>query len=141
MYPAPDPDGAFFLTCGDEVNFAFPFDVSSFLAGPQPSTPICPDCPLMITQTQTTATLKLHGDYGLAAPLELTSGTLTVVEGVTKTMYDVEAFVALDVLRLGQPVTLRLPHHPQATSAIVSFAVVEDSGDSYFRSSQLRLTR
>jgi hypothetical protein len=141
LYPDPDPDGPYFLACTDQIDVDFPFDASADLAGPQPSTPICPDCPLVITETQTTATLKLHHDYQLSAPLEITGGTLTVFEGTLRTIYDVEAFLPIDDLRAGTPLSLRLPHHPEATSAVVSFAIAESSGDTYFRSGQLRLTR
>lgn len=141
LEPTPDPEGPYFLACTDEIDIDFSFDATDDLAGPQPSTPICPDCPVLITTKRTTAALTLHRDYQVTAPLDITDGTLTIIENGNRTMYDLESFVSLDALRLGSTVSVNLPHHPNATGAIVNFAIVEDSGDTYYRSSQLRLTR
>lgn len=112
------------------------------LAGPQPSTPICIDCPIKETGSTTTATLELHEDYQASANVSLIAGVLNVWEGLAVTSYDLAQMIDISStgdLALGERVRVDdIPAHPNLSAAEVEFHVY-DGQDYYWRSSQLRV--
>lgn len=142
--PTPDAteDAWFFDSCSVTPT-TFAFDARSELAGPQPTVPICPECPLVITHVdgRARAYLSLEPSY-LDGSVTWTAANLVLVDAVgNRAVFDLPLSTVLDDLVHGETVAFELAGSWRDLTHASINAVLADgrTGDAFVRGNELML--
>jgi hypothetical protein len=142
--PAPDAsDEEYFFDSCAATPSPFVFDASSELAGPQPTVPICPDCPLVVTSGsgRGLAYLSMDSSY-LDGSVSWKGANLVLVQrSGQRTVVDLPMSTVLDDLTNGRVVAFELAGawHDLTHASINAVFTDGRTGDSFVRGNELLL--
>lgn len=136
--PPSSTDHWFFEACVATPT-TFVFDANAELPGPQPDVPICPDCPLVVSQADGSAHAYLSIDPVYLSPsIDWRGANLVLVDDLGReTVIDLLALVPLDELRSGGVVEVWIEGTWLDLSRATINAVLVIDGKPYTRGNEL----
>ncbi|HET6586087.1 MAG TPA: S8 family serine peptidase [Nannocystaceae bacterium] len=136
-------DDAYFFDSCDTTPTSFAFDTRSELAGPQPTVPICPECPLVVTNGdgRARAFLTIDPSYRDGSVTLVGANLVLADKDGMRSMFALPMSTVLGELIAGETVAFELAGTwSELTYASINAVLVDGrTGDSFVRSNELML--